>query len=259
MFFYEYFCDSQKNFYIGDFFLGKYKRKTKKMHQVNNANRNHLQLNGFMDNDQSSDGINIENNIEFTKDTFNKIPYLENMVSKQLNLYTWCEEKVSTLATINAIMLAAITLFIENIEIRNLSLIKKTDSLLECIKLFIDGHFYFTITLLMVLPIFVSLTITLWHVIPKMRSGASANSILNHRSVIGIHKFNKLEDYKSYIDNLTSNDIYDHIIRQIYGMNKNIWRNQQSIKIAVICDLIGLLGFLIVIIYISISNNLFIK
>lgn len=38
-------------------------------------------------------------------DTEKKIEYLESIVSKQLDLYNWCEEKVSTLATIDSILL----------------------------------------------------------------------------------------------------------------------------------------------------------
>ena len=48
---------------------------------------------------------------------------------------------------------------------------------------------------------------------------------------------------------LSTNDIYNDIIRQIYGMNKNIWKNQLSIKWAVRFDLFGLVGFIAIIIY----------
>jgi len=48
----------------------------------------------------------------FIKDDKKKIDYLESVVSKQLELYNWFEAKVSTLATINTILLGAATLFL---------------------------------------------------------------------------------------------------------------------------------------------------
>ena len=178
-----------------------------------------------------------------TKNILDKIEYFEGIVSKQLDLYIWCEEKVNTLATINAIMLTAATFFVEYTE-SNVS--TQADGVS-----YIGVHFKLIMILIMVLPIFISLAITLFHVIPKMRSRNFVSPKDNpiHRSVVGIRSFETWQKYKNYLDKLTEDNIYEQIVRQIYGMNKNIWKNQLSIKWAVIFDIFGLFGFIVVIIY----------
>lgn len=169
-------------------------------------------------------------------DTEKKIEYLESIVSKQLDLYNWCEEKVSTLATIDSILLGAATLFLDKIII-------KEDNI---------SHFNFIMNVIfsvgLLLPLFISLTIALWHIRPKMGK-ASNSGRPNHRSSNGIRHFENAATYGRLFDRISDKDLCEDLSRQIYGMNNNIWKNQQSIKLAVIFDIIGLLDFFLAILY----------
>lgn len=183
-----------------------------------------------------------------------RIHYLEGLVSKQLELYTWCEEKVTTLATIDAILLAGATLFVEHIK-SEVFPVRDPSDCIDNILIFIENNFTIFMVLFMLLPIFISLGITLWHVIPKMSSGASPPTARNHRSSKGIHSYKDIPEYKVRMDTISEEEIYIDLLRQIYGMNNNIWRNQISIKVAVFFDLIGLLGFLFIMFYLIINGN----
>lgn len=167
-----------------------------------------------------------------------KIDYLESIVEKQLNLYNWCEEKVSTLATLDSILLAVATLFIG-----------KTT--------FFDPNVYTygqiynaAIVTVLILPLFISLAIALWHIRPKMGK-ASNTGRPNHRSSNGIRHFQDKAAYRNHLSSMTAEEICEDLTNQIYGMNNNIWKNQQSIKIAVYFDLVSLLGFFFVLIAIN--------
>lgn len=161
-----------------------------------------------------------------------KTAYLENLVTKQLDLYSWCEEKVSTLATIDSILLGAATIFIDHFV--DVNEVNRTISII--------------LILLVLLPLFISLSIALWHIRPKM-GRASNYGRPNHRSSNGIRHYKDADEYRKIILNLSEEELYEDLTRQIYGMNQNIWKNQQSIKSAVFCDLIGIFGFFIMIIY----------
>jgi hypothetical protein len=177
-----------------------------------------------------------------------RIRYLDSLVSKQLELYTWCEEKVTTLATINAILLAGATLFVEHI--KNGSFAKRiSKAWQDGIQIFVEENFSKLMVVFILLPIFISLGISLWHVIPKMRSGKSPSNIRNHRSSAGIYKYGSISAYKNRLDSISTDEIYEDLVRQIYGMNTNIWNNQRSIKVAVFFDLVGLAGFFGVLLY----------
>jgi len=175
-------------------------------------------------------------NAYFSDDNKDKIEYLESIASKQLDLYNWFEAKVSTLATINSILLGASTLFIDKNKI-------------------IHDAIWATIInvgmiLIFLLPLSISLAIALWHIRPKMSSGKANSSRNNHRSSNGIIKFKSKDEYKEYLAKLTAKEICEDISNQIYGMNHNIWESQSSIKKAVLFDLIGLVGFIVIITYI---------
>lgn len=183
-----------------------------------------------------------------------RIHYLENLVSKQLELYTWCEEKVTTLATIDTILLGGATLFVGKIK-SNTFILPTSNSIGDIIRRFIESNFSIFVVLMMFVPIFISLGLTLWHVIPKMRSGTTASAIKNHRSSAGIHKYRDNKEYMKRLDEIFENEIVADLARQIYGMNTNIWRNQFSIKVAVWFDLVGLAGFLFSMVYLVLTGN----
>ena len=166
----------------------------------------------------------------------NRVHYLEDLVSKQLDLYNWCEEKVSTLATIDSILLGAATLFIERVIVvgENATIVNK---LLNIIMIVI-----------VLLPLFISLAIALWHIRPKMGKTSNKGNP-NHRSSNGIRHFKDASEYQNRLLSMSDDEICGDLIKQIYGMNNNIWRNQKSIKKAVIFDLVGLVGFFVMVIY----------
>lgn len=176
------------------------------------------------------------NRARFSESSDEKIQYLENIVGKQLDLYNWCEEKVSTLATLDSILLAAATLLIDKMKF-----FKAPDNIQA--KLLNAG-----IVVLILLPLFISLAIALWHIRPKMGS-ASNTGRPNHRSSNGIRHFSDKIAYKNHLSSMTSEEICEDLSNQIYGMNYNIWINQKSIKRAVLFDLISLTGFFAVIVY----------
>lgn len=169
-------------------------------------------------------------------DTEKKIEYLESIVFKQLDLYNWCEEKVSTLATIDSILLGAATLFLDKIIIIE-DKISSFNSIMNIV-----------ISVGLLLPLFISLAIALWHIRPKMGK-ASNSGRPNHRSSNGIRHFDSSIAYGKIFDRISDKDLCEDLVRQIYGMNNNIWKNQQSIKLAVIFDIIGLLDFFLAMLY----------
>ncbi len=186
-----------------------------------------------------------------------RIHYLENLVSKQLDLYTWCEEKVTTLATIDTILLGGATLFVGRIKSDTFAP-RSTNSCIDTICKFVESNFTIFMVFMMFVPILISLGLTLWHVIPKMRSGTTASTIKNHRSSAGIHKYKDNKEYMKRLDEILEKEIVADLARQIYGMNTNIWKNQISIKIAVWLDLIGLAGFLLIMLYLVFTGNGFV-
>jgi hypothetical protein len=183
-----------------------------------------------------------------------RVEYLETLAEKQLTLYTWCEEKVTTLATIDAILLGGATLFVEHIR-GNVFPARTADSLLNRFQNALESNISLIMILTMLLPTFLSLTITLWHVIPKMNSRTSAGSIRNHRSANGIHKYPDVAAYKARLDTIMEEEIYSDLVRQVYGMNTNIWQSQRSIKIAVWLDLIAVSFFLLAMMYLALNGN----
>lgn len=228
---------------------GKNRKIKKKQGEENGArNRNSCSYEG------NSNERQVSLNNVFYFEGAERICYLENLVSKQLDLYTWCEEKVTTLATIDSILLASATLFVEHIRSGDFPQ-RIQETWLSKLQIIIENNFSAIMVLFIIFPIFISLGITLWHVIPKMSSGATPNTIRNHRSSSGIHKYKDIPEYKSRIDLITGEEIYEDLIRQIYGMNNNIWKNQISIKIAVYFDLIGLFGFFLVMLYLVFNGS----
>ena len=235
--------------YQGDSYLNSNKAKIK---TINKGNRKPSSNNMNTGSRQSKTPSHDEATYIFSGG--NRIQYLENLTVHQLELYNWCEDKVTTLATMDAILLSGATLFVEHVKTGNFPTRTATDWL-STILSWIEKSFPLIMVILIILPIFVSLGITLFHVIPKMRSGATVNTYKNHRSSAGIQRFNSKEEYKHRLDTISVDELYQDLIWQIYGMNKNVWKNQKSIRAAVICDLLGLFGFFFVVLYLVFNGN----
>jgi len=176
----------------------------------------------------------------FGQDNEEKLQYLEGLVSKQLDLYDWCEAKVSTLATIDAILVGAATVFFDKV---------KLQSAVPSIWIHL-GNAGMVICLLF--PLFLSLALSIWHIRPKMSSGKANANRPNHRSSNGIRQFKNKEEYGAYLTTLTYKDLCEDLSNQIFGMNHNIWENRNLIDKAVKLDLIGLSSFLIIVLYFTV-------
>lgn len=213
---------------------GTSKGTTKRMVQSNGANSNAQNITVKLDQEESID-VSILDEPILSEPGMNRVNYLEELVSKQLNLYNWCEEKVSTLATMDSILLGAATLIADHIIIVGPEATKMNRVL--------NG----VIIGLVLLPLIISLAISLWHIRPKMGKQSNTGTP-SHRSSNGIRHFSNWEEYQKRLYSISDAEICNDLIKQIYGMNGNIWKNQKSIKAAVAFDLIGLLGFFVMMI-----------
>lgn len=181
-----------------------------------------------------------------------RIHYLQNLMEKQLQLYGWCEAKVTTLATINSILVAGVAIFLERVKSHEFPQ-RTCNSIKTCIQYAIESHYGAVTVGLVLLPVSISLALALYHVIPKMQSGVYISQIGNHRSVAGILRYNSMESYKKRLDAISEDEIYHDLVHQIFGMSRNIWRSQLSIRRAVYGDIIALIGFIGTSLYLSLA------
>lgn len=183
------------------------------------------------------DNLRTEQGIEVFSDWSRekRVSYLNRILDKQFELYSWCETKVATLTTMDSILIGASLIFIDGMIENN------AEKTLQ----------YLIISLVVLVPFLISLTIALWHIRPKMGT-VSNNGRPNHRTSNGIRHSKDSNAYRKMLDELTDDELFEDLTRQIYGMNQNIWKNQKSIKCAVAFDMVGLLAFLAMIIYLSI-------
>jgi hypothetical protein len=171
----------------------------------------------------------------FAKNSNERLDYLLSLVSKQYEVYGVCESKVNALITISAIFIGATVIFIDKGTI-------------------ISQAFNIVMILVALLPFLISLGITIWYVgpeksvNPKWRKVAQDGFFPNHRAVSGIIRFKSVEKYNEYLSKLTKEDICDQIISQIYVTNDIIWHIQKVIKVAAVFNIIGLLGFITILI-----------
>ena len=149
------------------------------------------------------------------------IDYLKSIFEDKLRLYAYCEQQLNRLAFVNSIFIAAIAVLIDN----------------NIIKLNV-------FTLIVFLPFLVSLTFTLWSTLPKFITHGINRGEVDHRSVYGISKFCNIHDYKKYVSDITPQITFDEIVAQIYRINSTIVRDYMTIRIAVLCDFLGLVLFL---------------
>lgn len=154
--------------------------------------------------------------------------FATHVLDKKYALYEWCEQKTNTLATVNSILLAA---FFAIVGTRF-----SADTALR--KIEFAGAVGF---------IGLSMAIVLWHIEPTMRSKTLPRGSKNLRSVVGTRNHASKDDYHESIRDADRERMLRDTTDQIYGMNKNVWRNQRAIRLAVITDMIGLVFFGIVV------------
>jgi hypothetical protein len=90
-----------------------------------------------------------------------------------------------------------------------------------------------------------SLALILYHVIPSMNSkvGNEFHNDRNPRSTIVIDKYPSKEAYWEAVSVLELEDMARYNSFQIYGMNRNIMRNQLAIRTAVYLTYVAMLSF----------------
>lgn len=137
--------------------------------------------------------------------------YALDILSKKYHLYDWCEDKISTLVTIDGLLIGGLLLVINLREITGWARL---------------ASFSLSLALLMG-----SILISLWHVIPVMYSGRSSRR--NPRTVVGTEAYSTNLEYARAVMRLSLKDMIAVDLDQIRGMNKNIMRNQRAIRIAV--------------------------
>lgn len=156
-------------------------------------------------------------------DYHDQIEYTQDILDKRYFLYSWCETKNATLAAVNSFLLGAqfvaINALFENKAVFNLPLMVAA------------GLLYATATI-----------IVLWHVEPLMRSGRLKGQ-RNVRSVMGVEQYGSKEEYFRAIQLLDLPSMLRHNTDQIYGMNRNIMKNQSALRIAATMTILGIVLF----------------
>lgn len=153
------------------------------------------------------------------------VAFITDVLDKRYLLYEWCEAKINTLATMNSILIAAI--------------FAVTGTFLK-----ISSPWNVAAIGLCFGSILFSLVVVLWHIIPTMRSGSFKRGTKNLRSVVGISEHKSFSEYVDAVLGSVELRRFEAIAQQVYGMNKNIMRNQRAIRAAVIADLAGICFFL---------------
>jgi hypothetical protein len=182
---------------------------------------------------QQSAPINSHN---LADDPKTRIEIALDILAKKYQNYMWCEQKITALATANTIFLGG--LFVVAGSRYSANTPAKIAILGACIAAFAS-----------------CLALMLYHTIPRMRSGAIPKGTANLRSAAGVRKFATTDAYYQSLAAADYAKMLRDISDQIYGMNKNIWRSQNIIRIAVCVDLAGLLLFIAIVVMSSFATQ----
>lgn len=147
--------------------------------------------------------------------------FASEILDKRYQLYTWCEEKMNTLSTVNSILLGVILALTGTVF--------KLASPLAVTALVACGAM-----------ILMSFVVVLIHIIPTMTNRKYDKTERNIRTTVGISRYASRDEY---IGALLASDRmarFRATAIQLYGMNMVIMKNQRAIRIAVIADLAGL-------------------
>jgi hypothetical protein len=147
--------------------------------------------------------------------------YAQELVSKQYDLYQWCETKVQSLVTVNGLLLGGFFLLIDRF-----ALVGRGERALA----------FSTAGILAM-----SLLLALHHLIPRLDSRVGNTD--NPRSVIGIKAFKNKDAFYQRFVQLDYDLMLQYTTNQLYGMNLNIVRNDRVIRRAVYLTMLGVLGF----------------
>lgn len=166
------------------------------------------------------------------------------MIQTQLQFFNLFEAKNTSLATVDAILLTLASLFTSTILIENKSILNGGPNLLLKIGLII-----------LVCIILSSLVVTLLNIIFDVgkRHKRYLKIKYNHHSISGVIHYNK-EEFKNRICTIPTNEVLNDLASQTWGLIRINEKNQKRIKIAVILDLIGLVWFIMILVFIMIAQ-----
>lgn len=145
--------------------------------------------------------------------------FVLDILDKKYRIYDWCEQKISTLVTIDGLLLGALFLAVDTSAIQ--------------------GWKMFTLFGLSIALLLGSILISLWHVVPLMYSGRSHPK--NPRTSYGTEAYESNEEYGRAVMALRIEDMIRLDTDQIRGMNKNIMRDQRAIRWAARLTMLALI------------------
>ena len=146
------------------------------------------------------------------------LQYSLDILDKKYRLYMWCEAKVSTLVTLDGLILAGVFVLIR----------------VNGVSGSLDVSFM-AATLAFLLS---SLLIALWHIKPLMYSGRT--TLKNLRTTVGTEAYSSTKEYADEMMQLSIEKMIRLDAEQIRGMNKNIMDFQKAIRLAVILTSISI-------------------
>lgn len=145
--------------------------------------------------------------------------FVLDILSWKYWLFDWSEQKISTLVTIDSLLLGALFLAVDSASI--------------------EGWHMISLFCFSIVSLLISILISLWHVLPLMYSGRSDPE--NPRTSYGIEKYESNVTYKNTLTALSLEEMIGFDSDQIRGMNKNIFRYQRAIRWAAWMTILGLL------------------
>lgn len=143
---------------------------------------------------------------------------ISELIDKQYRLYSWNDGKLQALATINGLLIATVAF------------------------LFKDGpnNLPATLALLATLTLlFGSMAICLWRIRTFPQSNRTQAPWPNLRSINGIQKFSKWEEYRDVFVGADHTRYLNDSARQLYGMAFNNRRGHRMMEIAVWVTFVG--------------------
>lgn len=164
--------------------------------------------------------------LDLSQVTDEQIAFVEDVLSRRYDLYSWCEAKINTLSTVNSILLGI--------------LLALTGVVFKPV-----GWFSTTLLVMCAAAILGSFVVVLVHIIPSMRSGKNPKNERNLRSVLGVSRFETREDYVAAVLASTREGRFWNATVQLYGMNKIVMNNQRAIRWAVVLDLVALMLYVL--------------
>ena len=173
-----------------------------------------------------------------------RIKYLSEMIQTQLQFFNLFEAKNTSLATVDTILLTLASLFTSTILIENKSILTGVPNLLLKIGLIV-----------LVCIILSSLVVTLLNIIFDVgtRRKRYLKIKYNHHSISGVIHYNK-EEFKNRISTIPPNEVLNDLASQTWGLIRINEKNQKRIKIAVILDLVGLVWFIAILVFVMIAQ-----